>query len=254
MYSITTAVDVGNWIEFRLSQRENALNAFSRWAKKLTGESNSRNLGKTIIERRDKMHWSMVVDLKLCIGCNSCVIACKMGNGTSPGIFWDKVLEQEVGTFPSTRRIFWSVRCMHCEEPACLDVCPTGATYQREDKLVLIDANKCIGCKACILACPYDARSLWDGKGSYFEDGGTPYEVSAYVAHVPGAVQKCDFCASRLDKGLQPYCVEVCPTEALIFGDLDDPNSNVSRALGEARLHLQLKEELGTHPSVYYLT
>ncbi len=143
---------------------------------------------------------------------------------------------------------------MHCEEPACLDVCPTGATYQREDKLVLIDADKCIGCKACILACPYESRSLWDGKGSYFEDGNTPYEVSAYAAHVPGAVQKCDFCASRLDEGLEPHCVQVCPTSALIFGDLDDANSEVSRALGEAQLPMQLKPELGTQPSVYYVT
>ena len=200
------------------------------------------------------MHWGMVIDLKLCIGCNSCVIACKMGNGTPPGIFWGKVLEQEVGIFPSVRRIFWSMRCMQCEDPACLDVCPTSATYQRDDGLVLIDANKCVGCKACILACPYEARFLWDGKGSYFENVSTPYEAMVYPSHVPGAVQKCDFCASRLDSGLRPYCVDACPTEALIFGDMDDPNSDVRRALSDVRLHMQLKEELGTHPSVYYVT
>lgn len=200
------------------------------------------------------MHWGMVIDLKLCIGCSTCVIACKAENGSPPGIFWRKVLEQEVGTFPSARRIFWPISCMHCEDPPCLQVCPTGATYQHEDGLVLIDADKCIGCGACILACPYDARSLWDGKGSYFKIGRTPYEDKAYAAHLPGTVQKCDFCASRLDKGFQPYCVETCLTEALIFGDLDDPNSDVSRALGKARVHLQLKEELGTRPSAYYLT
>lgn len=200
------------------------------------------------------MHWGMVVDLKLCIGCNTCVIACKMKNGTPRGIFWNKVLEEEVGIYPQARRVFWPVRCMQCEDPACLDVCPTGATYQREDKLVLVDGRKCVGCKACILACPYDARSLWDGEGSYFGNTLTPYEQRVLPKHVVGAVQKCDFCSSRLDEGLQPSCVESCLTGALMFGDLDDPGSDASRALAEPRVRLRPKEELGTHPSIYYLT
>lgn len=199
------------------------------------------------------MHRGMVVDLKLCIGCNSCVIACKEGRGTPRGIFWNKVLEEEIGTFPAARRVFWPMRCMHCEEPPCLDVCPTGATFQRPDKIVQIDGKKCIGCKACILACPYDARQMWDGKGFYFGATPTPYELQAYTAHVPGAVQKCDFCADRVDKGLKPYCVETCLASALLFGDLDDPNSEVSQALREARTHFRLKEELGTRPSIYFL-
>ncbi|MFC2059658.1 4Fe-4S dicluster domain-containing protein [Chloroflexota bacterium] len=200
------------------------------------------------------MHWVMAIDLKLCNGCNTCVIACKQGNGTPPGIFWAKVLEEEVGVFPLARRVFWPMRCMQCEDAVCLEVCPTGAGYQREDGLVLIDAEKCIGCKACILACPYEARYLWEGKGSYYKDSVTPYEKQAYARHVPGAVQKCDFCASRLDEGLQPHCVENCLTGALSFGDIDDPNSYVNRVLGEPRVHLQLKKELNTNPSIYYLT
>lgn len=199
------------------------------------------------------MHYGMVVDLKLCTGCNTCAVVCKMRNGTPPGIFWNKVLEEEVGTYPLSRRIFWSIRCMHCEEPACLEVCPTGATSQREDGIVLIDGNKCVGCKACILACPYDARSLWDGSGGYFTSGLTPYEERAYAKHVLGTVQKCDFCASRLDEGLQPSCVETCLTGALIFGNLDDPDSEVRQALSDGRVSSRLKEELGTRPSVYYL-
>lgn len=198
------------------------------------------------------MHWGMTVDLKLCIGCNTCVLACKMENGTPKGIFWAKVLEEEVGTFPTARRIFWPMRCMHCEEPLCLEVCPTGATYQREDKLVLIDGAKCIGCKACILACPYEARTLWTGDGRYFEQGLTPFEARAYAAYTPGAVQKCDFCASRLEKGQKPACVESCLTESLVFGDLDDPESEVRKALKEAQVPFRLKEELGTQPSIYY--
>jgi molybdopterin-containing oxidoreductase family iron-sulfur binding subunit len=201
------------------------------------------------------MHWAMVIDLKYCIGCNSCVIACKAGNSTPPGIFWNKVLEQEVGKFPAARRIFWPVRCMHCEKPPCLDVCPTGATIQREDKIVQVDPKKCVGCKACILACPYEARTIWEeDNNGYFQIGMTPYEKVGYARHLLGTVQKCDFCADRLDKGLKPYCVETCLTKALIFGDLDDPNSDVNRALKEPRIRLRLREELGTQPSVYYLT
>ena len=169
-------------------------------------------------------------------------------------MFWRKVLEQEVGTFPLARRIFWSIGCMHCEDPLCVQVCPTGATYQREDGLVLIDGSKCTGCKACMLACPYDVRTLWKRKEGYFAKGLTPYENKVYAAHVLGAVQKCNFCADRLDKGLKPFCVETCPPGALIFGDLDDLNSEVRQVLSEARIHFRLKEELGTRPSVYYLT
>lgn len=200
------------------------------------------------------MHRGMVIDLKLCMGCNTCVVVCKMRNGTPPGIFWNRVLEEEVGEFPKARRVFWPTRCMHCEEPACVEVCATGATHQREDGIVLVDSEKCVGCKACILACPYDVRYIWDGKEGYFDSGFTSYEKQAYAKHVPGAVQKCDFCASRLDEGLQPSCVETCLTGALIFGDLDDPKSDVSQALSEPRVHLRLREEMATHPSIYYLT
>jgi len=199
------------------------------------------------------VRWGMVVDLKLCVGCNSCVIACKAGRGTPQGTFWNKVLEQEVGTFPEARRIFWPVRCMHCEEPACLEVCPTGATSQREDGIVMVDAKKCVGCKACILACPYEARTLWKEKTGYFGESFTPYEVVAYSDHRLGTVQKCDFCVERLDQGLKPYCVETCLTGALIFGDLDDPNSEVYLSLKQGRISFKLKEELGTKPSINYI-
>lgn len=200
------------------------------------------------------MHWAMVVDLNLCIGCNSCVTACKVENGTEPDIFWNKVLEQEIGTFPNARRIFWPMRCMHCEEAPCKEVCPTGATYQQADGLVLIDSARCIGCKACMVACPYDARYISENKQGYFSEGLTPFEVQAYAQHVQGTVQKCTFCDHRLEKDLMPFCVENCITGALIFGDLDDPNSAVNKALREARSILRLKEELGTKPSIFYLT
>jgi Fe-S-cluster-containing dehydrogenase component len=200
------------------------------------------------------MHWGMVIDLKLCIGCNTCVVVCKMRNGTPKGVFWNRVLEEEVGTYPTARRVFWPVRCMHCEDPACVEACPTGASYQRDDNLVVIDGEKCVGCRACILACPYDVRTLWEGDGGYFKDGLTPFEEQAYVKHMAGSVLKCDFCASRIDEGLKPSCAEACLTKAIIFGDLDDPHSEVSLALAEPRVRLRLREELGTRPSIYYLT
>ncbi len=201
------------------------------------------------------MHWGMVIDLKLCIGCNTCVAVCKMRNGTPKGIFWNRVLEEEVGTYPAARRIFWPVRCMQCEDPACVEACPTGASHQREeDKLVLVDQEKCVGCKACMLACPYDVRFIWDGKEHYYEEGLTPFEAQSYPNHLAGAVQKCNFCASRLDEGLKTSCAEACLTGAIMFGDLDDPASEVSQALAEPRVRLRLREELGTNPSIYYLT
>ncbi len=199
------------------------------------------------------MHRGMVIDLKMCIGCNSCVIACKAENGTPPGIFWNKVLEREEGTYPSARRLFMPVRCMHCEKPPCLEVCPTGATHRNGKGLVEIDGQKCSGCRACMVACPYEARYIWDGKTTYFPDGPVPYEEMKYKEHVAGAAQKCDFCQDRLEKGLQPYCVYNCLTGALLFGDLDDPNSEVRQALASGRTSFRLREELGTQPSVYYL-
>ncbi len=201
------------------------------------------------------MHWGMVIDLKLCIGCNTCVVVCKMRNGTPKGVFWNRVLEEEVGTFPAARRIFWPVRCMQCEEPACVEACPTGASQKREkDNLVIVDQEKCVGCKACMLACPYDVRFMWDGEGGYFPQGLTPFEAQGYPNHLAGAVQKCNFCASRLDDGLKTSCAEACLTGAIMFGDLDDPASEASQALAEPRVRLRLREELGTSPSIYYLT
>ncbi len=199
------------------------------------------------------MRRGMVIDLKLCIGCNSCVIACKAENGTPPGIFWNKVLEKEEGVFPAARRVFFPTRCMNCENAPCLNVCPTGATYRNGMGLVLIDSNKCSGCRACMVACPYEARYIWDGKTTYFSSGPVPFEQVKYKKHCAGAAQKCDFCVDRLEKDLQPYCVQNCLTGALTFGDLDDPSNEARQALSSGRTSFRLREELGTSPTVYYL-
>lgn len=193
----------------------------------------------------------MVIDLKRCIGCQACTIACKAENGTSPRVFWTRVLETESGKFPQARRDFLPILCNHCKDPVCKTVCPTGATFQRPDGLVLVDKDKCIGCRACITACPYHVRFYRRKSRTYYPQGATPYE-EMQTTEQNGIVTKCTFCAHRVDKGLVPACVQACLTNARTFGDLDDPLSPVSRVLRE-RHPYQLRPEMGTDPSVIYL-
>ncbi|MBI2304102.1 MAG: 4Fe-4S dicluster domain-containing protein [Chloroflexi bacterium] len=194
----------------------------------------------------------MVIDLKRCIGCNACTIACKAENATPPQVFWARVLEGEVGKYPSARRVFLPVLCNHCKNAPCLEVCPTGATHQREDGVILVDYDKCIGCRACMAACPYEARYFWENGRGYFPEGLTPFEEVGYRKFQRKVVQKCTLCAHRVDNGLEPACVATCPTNCRVFGDLDDPTSPVSRLISERR-GFQLRAELGTDPSVYYV-
>lgn len=194
----------------------------------------------------------MVIDLKRCIGCNACTIACKAENATPPGVFWSRVLEREVGKFPSAKRIFLPILCNHCKSPPCKEVCPTGATYQDENGIVLIDYDKCIGCRACMAACPYEVRYFWDDRRTYYPGYITPFEAVGYAKFQVGVVQKCTFCQHRLEQGLEPACVVTCPTNCRFIGDLEDPDSKVSRLIAE-RQGSQLLAELGTDPSVYYL-
>ncbi len=194
--------------------------------------------------------YGMIIDLKTCISCNACTMACKAEHGTQPRVFWCKVLEKESGSYPNVLRLFLPVLCNHCEEPLCESVCPTGATFKGDDGLVLIDYDKCIGCKACMTACPYDARTFIDEERFYFPDTPIPYGVDELRGH-KGVVQKCTFCADRLKRGEQPACVEVCPTSCRVFGDLDDPGSEIVRLI-RSRYGFQLLPDKGTRPSVYY--
>ena len=195
----------------------------------------------------------MVIDLKLCIGCYACVVSCKAENGTPPTVFWNRVLENEEGKYPSARRTFLPVLCNHCKEAACLKACPTGATTQREDGIVLVDYDKCVGCRYCLISCPYQVRSYVGKITGYFGESLTPYEEVSYQKHREGVVEKCNFCVERVDQGLEPSCVQVCPTGCRHFGDLDDPNSEVSRLL-RLRYDFTLLPERGTEPCVHYLS
>ena len=194
----------------------------------------------------------MVIDLKRCIGCHACTMACKAENATPPGIFWAGVLEKEVGKYPSVKVTFLPVLCNHCKDAPCEQACPTGATSKRADGIVLVDYDKCIGCRACLVACPYQARFYYDSEKGYFEEGLTPPEEIGYKKFRVGTVQKCTFCTHRIDQGLETACVATCPTKARYFGNLDDPTSEVSRLIVERR-GFQLRVEIGTDPSVYYL-
>ena len=175
--------------------------------------------------------YAMAIDLSLCVGCAACAVACKMENEVPPGVFNLWIREREVGEYPNLVVEFRPEQCLHCENPPCVPVCPTGASYQTKDGLVLVDTQKCIACGACIAACPYDARYL----------------------HPAGYVSKCTFCAHRLEKGKVPACVETCPTYCRTFGDLEDPESPVAKALKAAERVDVLRPEQGTRPKLFYL-
>jgi len=180
-------------------------------------------------------------------------MACKQHNGTPKEIFWSKVIRREKGKYPNAWMRFQPMLCMHCQNPECVRVCPTGASYKREDGIVDIDQDKCIGCGSCILACPYDARTKLFGIEPYYpERGFTPCEQALNPGHPIGVVGKCDFCASRLAEGKEPACVQACPAKARHFGDLDNPNSEASKLVAR-RNAKQLLPDLGTEPSVYYI-
>ncbi len=175
--------------------------------------------------------YGMTVDQKLCVTCNACVIACKNENAVPEGEARCWTVQTERGVFPMLSLETRSERCNHCENAPCVTACPTGASHYEDGGIVVVDPNKCIGCKACIVSCPYEVRYM----------------------HPDGYVDKCTFCVHRVREGKDPACVTVCPTKALTFGDLDDPRAAVFQQL-QARGWKVLKPEEGTSPRLFFLT
>ena len=220
--------------------------------------------------------YGMVIDLERCYGCRSCMEACKVENNTPQAAFWMYVFRFEEGEYPNSRIYFMPRPCMHCDNPPCVKVCPVGARYKREDGMVATDWGRCIGCRYCAVACPYGVNYFnprspednyyldWKDKDLRPVTGGAtpPYKNPDLAAsygpekkkiagggHRKGVIEKCTFCVQRVEKGREPACANVCPVSAIRFGDLDDPDSEVSRLL--KRPHFRVLEELGTKPRVY---
>lgn len=180
------------------------------------------------------MAYGMLIDLKKCVGCHACAVACKEAHGTPPGITRSHVKREFEGEYPDATMHIVPMLCMHCENPPCVEACPTeDATYKREDGIVVVDKEKCIGCKYCMMACPYGVRS-WNAAES--------------------VVEKCTLCAHLSKNGELPMCVRTCSAGARFYGDIDDPSSDASKALAAADpASIHTLQDVGNHPATHYI-
>lgn len=234
------------------------------------------DLERALAKPMEQRKWVMVIDLQKCINCKACTVSCNAENNLPPGVVYRPVIEEEIGEFPNVRKRFTPRPCMHCDEPPCTPVCPVNATYKRPDGIVAVDYDVCIGCRYCITACPYNARTAdfgeyygkdkADESGAFMGEDAMAYETrpnfeygkewqrSVGAEDSPkGNARKCQFCLHRLENHMLPACVTTCLGGATYFGDYKDDKSLVHELVGSSRM-MRLKEELGTEPSVFYLT
>ncbi len=178
-----------------------------------------------------KRRWGFLIDLRKCIGCQTCEVTCKMENDVHLGVWRSWVKQVEKGEYPHVSRGFLPLLCNNCENPICVTVCPVNANRKRPDGIVTFDPHRCVGCRYCMAACPYEVR---------------------YIHPTKRIVEKCNWCHHRVDAGLQPACVENCPTGARVFGDLLDPGSEIRRIMTQNETTV-IQPEMGTKPQVYYV-
>ncbi len=206
----------------------------------------------------------MVADLRRCVGCQTCTASCKQTNATQPDVQWRRVIDIEVGEFPQVSRVFLPTGCQHCGEPPCEEVCPTTATHIRDDGTVQIDYELCIGCGYCAVACPYEARYLVDKAEFAYGDEPMPNEAKRFDEGKVAVAQKCTFCIDKIEAGVaqgltvgvdpdaSPACVNACISGAMVFGDIEDPESPTSKILAKTE-HFRVHEDVGAEPGFYYL-
>ena len=222
--------------------------------------------------------YAMVIDLQRCVGCSACSISCRNENNVPDGIYWSNKITETSGTFPNVRYHYIPTLCNHCENAPCVRGCPTGAMHKLENGITMHNPKKCIGCKYCEFNCPYGViyfnwtypHKPWKSKEKVLEGTASPKEEVAKVGGntIPyynperedtlpgirpkGVVEKCTFCDHRVKRGKLPNCVDACPADARVFGDMNDPNSKIRQLLGKFR-PFRLKEHIGTEPHVFYI-
>jgi molybdopterin-containing oxidoreductase family iron-sulfur binding subunit len=206
----------------------------------------------------------MVIDIAKCIGCHACTIGCVAENKLPPGVVYRVVLEEETGQYPQVRRRFVPRPCLHCQNPPCVKACPVTATYKDEQGVVVMNYERCIGCRYCLVACPYGARSADPGhyytgefrKATYEVENsgeyGKTWKRKNHWCSPIGNARKCHFCIHRVEKGELTRCTTTCLGHATYFGDLNDPKALINKVTAKANT-FRYKEELGTKPVVIYI-
>lgn len=241
--------------------RRNFLKALAIGSAAILGHQVYRKVSASEPTGSSPHRWAMVIDQNKCTGCGHCTMACRATNDVAPTISWTRAIEAGEA---NGKKVFLPRPCMQCEKAPCVEVCMVKASYYRPDGIVMMDYDRCIGCRYCEVACPYGARAFnweeFDGPNPAVPEWGEP-EVKRRPR---GVVEKCSFCYQRIDRGLAlgltpgvdeeatPACVVCCPMGARSFGDLNDPDSTVSRLLADNQA-IRLREDLGTAPRVYYL-